>query len=290
MTMTRAGNRTRTTVDVVQEGRARTRSDYVATEEPLEMRLAAGGAIRTIGVTMRTPGADFELAAGFLYGEGIVSSRDDVARVSYCVDPEIDAEQRYNIVNVDLTLPELPELPALERHFYTSSACGVCGKAALESLHLRHEPLPPGPAVPVETLYSLPDKLRGSQGIFDTTGGLHACGLFDLDGELLCLREDVGRHNAVDKVVGWALMNDALPLSDRIVMVSGRSSYEIVQKSLAAGAPIVCAVSAPSSLAVSVADEFNMTLVGFLRDNRCNVYTGADRVGTTDHTEAALRS
>lgn len=275
----RAASRTRASVRVVEEERRRARSDYLATEEPLEIRLVAGNTTQTIGVTMRTPGSDFELAVGFLYGEGVIGSREDVRRVTYCVDPDVDPEQQYNIVNVELAATSMPDLRSLERHFYTSSACGVCGKATLESLHLRGcTVLPPGPAVTPEIFYDLPEKLREAQGIFEATGGLHACGLFDADGRLICAKEDVGRHNAVDKIVGWAVMNDKLPLHDNVVMVSGRSSFEIVQKSLAAGAPILCAVSAPSSLAVSVAREFDMTLIGFLRGKRFNVYAGAHRI------------
>jgi FdhD protein len=228
---------------------------------------------------MRTPGADFELAAGFLYGEGIVSSPEDIRRISYCVDADIDAEQQYNIVNVELRGGREFDLRPLERHFYTTSACGVCGKASLEQLELRGCPvIPPGPVVQPQTIYSLPDKLRETQRLFDSTGGLHAAALFDAEGNLVALREDVGRHNATDKLVGWALLEGRLPLSEHVVMVSGRSSFEILQKSLMAGAPIVCAISAPSSLAVDVAREFGMTLVGFLRGGRFNVYAGAERM------------
>ena len=171
------------------------------------------------------------------------------------------------------------DLRPLERHFYTTSACGVCGKESLEQLELRGCPvIPPGPEIAAETIYSLPAKLRGAQGLFEATGGLHAAALFDAEGNLLALREDVGRHNATDKLVGWALLEGRLPLSDHIIMVSGRSSFEIMQKCLAAGVPIVCAISAPSSLAVDVARRFDMTLVGFLRGNRFNVYSGHERV------------
>lgn len=275
----RATSRTRARVSVVECDGARSRSDYLATEEPLEIRLSAPGDTQTVAVTMRTPGADFELAAGFLYGEGVLSGAGDIRRISYCTDPSIDPEQQYNIVSVGLTTDRLPDLRLLERHFFTTSACGVCGKASLEALELRGCPvIPPGPQVARETILALPDKLRGAQGIFDSTGGLHAAGLFSMDGELLCAREDVGRHNAIDKVVGWALLHGELPLRDRIVMVSGRASFEILQKSLVAGVPVVCAVSAPSSLAVSVAGEFGMTLIGFLRGKRFNVYTGHERV------------
>jgi len=257
----------------------RVHPDTLATEEPMEIRLLAGDVKQTVAVTMRTPGADFELAAGFLFGEGIVSSTDDVAKISYCVDSDIDAEQRYNIVNVELRGNRGYDLRPLERHFYTTSACGVCGKASLEQLELRGCPvIPPGPEVTAQTIYGLPEKLREAQGLFDATGGLHAAALFDKNGELITLREDVGRHNATDKLVGWALLERRLPLSDHIVMVSGRSSFEILQKCLTAGVPIVCAISAPSSLAVDVAKGFGMTLVGFLREGRFNVYAGSDRI------------
>jgi FdhD protein len=275
----RPTSRTKTLVRVVEGFDERSRSDQLATEEPLEIRLEAGGQTQTVAVTMRTPGADFELAAGFLYGEGVLSHRDDVSRINYCMDPEIDAEQQYNIVTVRLAASGLPDLRSLERHFYTSSACGVCGKATLESLELRGCPvMPAGPAVERRIIYSLPDKLRSAQGIFESTGGLHAAGLFSVDGEALCVREDVGRHNAVDKLVGWSLLRSELPLRDRVVMVSGRASFEILQKCLVAGAPVVCAVSAPSSLAVAVAREFGMTLVAFLRGERFNVYAGEERI------------
>ena len=282
---------------VVESGRSRPRTDQLATEEPLEIRLRAGGAApgegplpvfrrrsqgaghRTVAITMRTPGADFELAAGFLYGEGIIRSGDEIRGISHCDEPDLDEDKRYNIVNVELRSGVLPDLQAMERHFYTTSACGVCGKASLESLRIRGCPvIPPGPEVEAEVLRELPEKLRAGQGIFAATGGLHAAALFDPGGNLLAVREDVGRHNALDKIVGWALLGGRLPLSGHIVMVSGRSSFEILQKSLMAGVPIVCAVSAPSSLAVSLAREFGITLIGFLRGDRFNVYAGVDRI------------
>ncbi len=279
MKKARRGSKTKVRVRVVEEGLTRVRPDALATEEPMEIRLISGDAKQTVAVTMRTPGADFELAAGFLYGEGIVSSPDDILKISYCVDSDLDAEQQYNIVNVELRGGRSYDPRPLERHFYTTSACGVCGKASLEQLELRGCPvIPPGPEVAPEKIYALPEKLREAQGLFEATGGLHAAALFDREGELVALREDVGRHNATDKLVGWALLEGRLPLSDHIVMVSGRSSFEILQKCLTAGVPIVCAISAPSSLAVDVARRFGMTLVGFLRGNRFNVYSGHERV------------
>ena len=277
----RRGSKSKVRVRVVEEGRARTRPDTLATEEPMEIRLVSGDSKQTVAVTMRTPGADFELAAGFLYGEGVVSSPEDIKKISYCVDAELDVEQQYNVVNVELKSGREYDLKSLERHFYTTSACGVCGKASLEQLELRGCPvIPPGPKVAAKVIYALPEKLREAQGLFEATGGLHAAALFDAQGNLVALREDVGRHNATDKLVGWALLEGWLPLSDRIVMVSGRSSFEILQKCLNAGAPIVCAISAPSSLAVDVARRFGMTLIGFLRGNRFNVYNGHERIRT----------
>src|SRR3954454_56299 len=275
----RRASKTKTRVRVVEDGKMRVRPDKLATEEPMEIRLLTGESRQTVAVTMRTPGADFELAAGFLYGEGILASREDIRKISYCVDSDLDAEQQYNIVNVEVRSGRDYDLRPLERHFYTTSACGVCGKASLEQLELRGCPVVgPGPQISAESIYSLPEKLRGAQGLFDATGGLHAAALFDAEADLVALREDVGRHNATDKLLGWALLEGRLPLSGHVVMVSGRSSFEILQKCLTAGVPFVCAVSAPSSLAVDVAREFGMTLVGFLRERRFNVYAGQERV------------
>jgi len=276
---TRPGRQAEVRVLTVEDGTARPRFDHVATEEPLEIRLVLRGRTQAVAVTMRTPGADFELAAGFLSGEGVIRTRDELRGISYCVDAGLDTQQRYNVVNVALARDALPDLAPLERHFVTTSACGVCGKASLDALRLRGVPsLSEGPAVSPETITALPDRLRGEQGVFQATGGLHAAALFDETGTLLCVREDVGRHNAVDKVVGWALLNGKLPLRDRILLVSGRSSYEILQKSLAAEITIVCGISAPSSLAVALAREFGITLIGFLRGSRFNVYAGEERV------------
>ena len=275
----RRTSKTKTRVRIIEDGRVRVRPDVLATEEPMEIRLLAGDTKQTVAVTMRTPGADFELAAGFLYGEGIIDSPEDILKISYCVDSDLDAEQQYNIVNVELRGGREFDLRPLERHFYTTSACGVCGKASLEQLELRGCPImPAGPEVKAETINTLPEKLREAQGLFDATGGLHAAALFNSEGELLALREDVGRHNATDKLVGWALLEGRLPLTDHIVMVSGRSSFEILQKCLTAGVPVVCAISAPSSLAVDVAKQFGMTLVGFLRGGRFNIYSGSERI------------
>jgi FdhD protein len=273
-------SKTRAAVTTVDEGRrTAARDDALATEEPMETRLIAAGQRHTIAVTMRTPGSDFELSAGFLYGEGIVATREEIRAITYCLDDGVDAEQRYNIVNVELPAGVNPDLRMLERHFYTNSSCGVCGKASLEALEIRGCPVvAPGPVVTPEVIYALPDQLRQAQRLFEATGGLHAAALFDAAGDLVTLREDVGRHNAIDKLVGWALLQDRLPLTEHIVMVSGRSSFEILQKCVAAGVPIVCAVSAPSSLAVDVARRFGVTLVGFLRKQRFNIYAGEERI------------
>jgi FdhD protein len=255
------------------------RPDHLATEEPLEIRLVQGGRRRVVAVTMRTPGADAELALGFLFAEGVIAAREQVRRVAPCLEPEEDAACD-NIMEVELAegTPE-PELAGLDRHFFATSACGVCGKAGLEALKLRVPGLvSPGPEVAPGILTTLPVKLREAQGLFDVTGGLHAAGLFDAAGRLLAAREDVGRHNALDKLLGWALLQGLLPLAGHLVMVSGRSSYEILQKCMVAGVPIVCAVSAPSSLAVDLAERFGITLVGFLRGDRFNVYSGLERI------------
>jgi FdhD protein len=266
-------------VTTIDDGAATARFDRLATEEPLEIRLRAGGASRTVAITMRTPGNDFEVAAGFLHNEGILGSYEALRGISFCIDRDVDAEQRYNIVNVDLAARTLPDLQTLDRHFTTTSACGVCGKANLDALEQRGlAPVAGDLSVDAETIVALPDRLRGAQNVFAQTGGLHAAALFDPAGELVALREDVGRHNALDKLVGWALLGRRLPLDRAIVLVSGRSSYEIVQKAVAARVPIVCAVSAPSSLAVDLARRFGVTLIGFLRGPRFNVYAHAERV------------
>ncbi|MFE3447415.1 formate dehydrogenase accessory sulfurtransferase FdhD [Nonomuraea sp. NPDC059194] len=268
---------TRAHIMEVSGGSARDRRDYLATEEPMEIRLTApGGERRTVAITMRTPGHDFELAAGFLHGEGL-ARRGEIKAIGYCTDEDVPPEARYNTVTVALNRP-LPDLPALDRHFVTSSACGVCGSASLDALRDRCHPLPQGElSITPEILYGMPYRLREAQGGFGKTGGLHAAGLFGADGSLVALREDVGRHNAVDKLVGWASLSET-EIAGHVLMVSGRASYEIMQKALAAGIPMVCAVSAPSSLAVDLAREFGMTLVGFLREERCNIYAGRERI------------
>lgn len=276
---TRPGSETALTITAYQGGTSRHRRDRLATEEPLEIRVSVAGESRTVAVTMRTPGADFELAAGFLFAEDVIQERRQVVGISYCGDTDLPREQLYNIVSVELDPASRPNLSPLERHFHMTSACGVCGKANLEALTQRGvQPVKKGMTVIPAVISSLPDKLRERQRVFESTGGLHAAGLFDRDGDLVAAREDVGRHNAVDKLVGWALLDGRVPLDDHVLMVSGRSSYEIAQKAATAGIPIVGSVSAPSSLAVDVAREFDMTLIGFVRDDRFNVYAGAERI------------
>lgn len=278
------------------------REERVAVEEPLEIRLTAGGERRTLAVTMRTPGHDHELAAGFLFGEGLVRDRELLVgiRVFTEEDPEPTSDQASgdasgqgavrDVVELELAARRLPDLRSLERHFFTGSACGVCGRAALdERLVEGSEPAAPGPVVAAETVLGLPEALRAVQPGFDATGGLHAAALFDAGGRLLLAREDVGRHNALDKLVGRALLDGELGwdagggpdrrLARHAVLVSGRSSFEILQKCAAAGVPLVCAVSAPTSLAVEMAERLRITLVGFLRDGRFNVYSHPERIG-----------
>ena len=280
---TRPGAKTRASLLRVEDGIAQPKRDDLVTEEPLEIRLEVEGRRskvegqrQTVAVTMRTPGHDFELAAGFLFAEGVIRGREEIRRIAYCTD---EGElQQYNIVNLELRFPILPDLSPLDRHFFTNSACGVCGKSGLENLRLRGDkPLEPGFTVPAGIVSSLPDTLRRHQSLFANTGGLHAAALFDKQGKLLASREDVGRHNALDKLIGWALLEGKLPLSECIVLVSGRASYELAQKTLAAGIPILAAISAPSSLAVDVAKEFNLTLIGFLRGS-FNLYSAPERV------------
>jgi len=281
MSLMRPGPTTRTLAWEVEGGRTRSGEDTLATEEPLEIRLVVAGSRYPVAVTMRTPGADFELAVGFLFNEGVLATREQLRRVSYCVDKAIDEQQRYNIVNVEMAdgSANLADLVHLERHFSMTSACGVCGKATLEALHTRgYSAVPRGPELEPDVLTSLPAKLREAQALFDRTGGLHAAGLFSADGEVVAVREDVGRHNAMDKLVGWAFLNEKLPLADHVLLVSGRSSFELVQKSLSAGVAALCSVSAPSSLAVDLAREFGLTLVGFLREGKFKLYSGEERV------------
>ncbi len=257
----------------IEGDRRRTSFDKVATEEPLEIRVNG----RPMAVTMRTPGHDFELAAGFLLTEGVVDRGDELRTMRYCV-PE-DEPQQFNVVDVAVADAARAEVVA-PRAFFTSSSCGLCGRASIASIRTRAPYVVAGDPLwlSVDVLAALPDRLREGQAVFARTGGLHAAGLFDGDGRLVCLREDVGRHNAFDKVIGWAALDRRLPLRSHVLVASGRASFELVQKALIAGAPALAAVSAPSSLAVELAQEAGMTLVGFLRGETMNVYTGADRV------------
>jgi len=252
------------------------RPDTLVVEEPLEVRV--GG--RSLVVTMRTPGDDMDLAAGFLVSEGVVSAQGHVRAMRYCAGATDEGINTYNLLDVDLDPSVPPPDPSLERSFYTTSSCGLCGKASLDAVRTQtsHDVSGDLFTVTPALLSTLPDRLREAQKVFDRTGGLHAAGLFSDAGELLVLREDVGRHNAVDKVVGWALREGLLPLTGTVLMVSGRASFELVQKAWMAGIPCLAAVSAPSSLAVDLAAEAGMTLVGFLRGASMNVYAGHQRV------------
>jgi FdhD protein len=259
----------------VRDGEHHARPDRLATEEPMEIQAAGPGQEPgPVAVTMRTPGHDFELAVGFLWTEGLLTSPDDLISVRYCeVPPD---EQHFNVVTVRLAREF--DVESVVRNFYATSSCGICGKASLEQVHVRCAGVAPGPTVPSRTILGMPGALREAQRIFDETGGLHAAGLFDPTGRLIAVREDVGRHNAVDKLVGMSVLANELPLSDRVLLVSGRVSFEIVQKAAMAGIPLVCAVSAPTSLAAEAADGLGMTVIGFLRDRGFNVYTHPERV------------
>ncbi|MEV4760713.1 formate dehydrogenase accessory sulfurtransferase FdhD [Micromonospora sp. NPDC049559] len=254
--------------------------DTLTAEEPLEIRVAG----RPLVITMRTPGDDFDLAAGFLVSEGVVRRADEIAGIRYCAGATEDGSNTYNVVDVVLARGVTPPDPSLERNFYTTSSCGICGKASLDAVRtstawsVAEDPVRIDP----DLLTALPDQLREAQRVFDRTGGLHAAGLFTADGRLLCLREDVGRHNAVDKVVGWALRTGRLPLRGTLLMVSGRASFELVQKAVMAGVPALAAVSAPSSLAADLAADAGLTLIGFLRGSSMNVYAGAHRLDLPD--------
>ena len=261
---------------VREDGRRVELPDTLATEEPLQIQVTAPGQpAEKLSVTMRTPGHDFELAVGYLLSEGVIASAGDVATIKYCELGD-DEPQEFNVVSVGLTRPV--DLDGVARRFTTTSACGVCGTTTLDRLHLRCGKLPDSPPVPISTVLGLPDRLREEQSVFDRTGGLHAAGLFTHDGTLVEVREDVGRHNALDKLVGNALLSHRLPLTDYVVAVSGRLSFELVQKAAVAGVPVLCAVSAPSSLAVATADRVGMCLAGFVRNGRANVYTAPHRI------------
>jgi FdhD protein len=262
--------------------------DVLAVEEPLEIRLGIGASHRPISITMRTPGDDAELAAGFLFTEGILKSPEQIEHVRHCglkIGKQKGALDRAaalnsNTIRVDLEEGVDVDFERLERHFYTTSSCGVCGKASIEALHTGATKLPDldQPQLESNLIHTLPEKLRAAQDVFAQTGGLHASALFTIDGRLELVREDVGRHNALDKVIGAKFLAGALPLSDNVLLVSGRASFELVQKALVAGIPILVAVGAPSSLAVELAKEFGMTVVGFARGDSFNVYCGVGRI------------
>ncbi len=272
----RPGSTVNVRTTVVRDGVANDKTDRVATEEPLEIRIARGpDEALPLAVTMRTPGHDFELAVGLLVSEGVLRSADDVLEVRYC----IEGEQLYNVVTVHVRSSVELDRHHLARNLTMTSACGICGKASLDAIEATNAPkIDGGPSVGSDVIAALPDRLREAQRIFDRTGGLHAAGVADATGELLHVREDVGRHNAVDKIVGALYMEHALPASERVLVVSGRASFEIMQKAASAGIPIVVAVGAPSSLAVDVAKSFNMTLAGFVREGGFNIYAGKERI------------
>jgi FdhD protein len=253
-----------------------TRPETLVVEEPLEIR--ADG--NPVTVTMRTPGSDVELAQGFLLTEGVIAHRDDVVTVRYCRGAGEDNLNTYNVLDVTLAQGVKPPEVDITRNFYTTSSCGVCGKASLDAVRTisRHGPGDDPSTVTAETLSAMPERLRTAQKVFASTGGLHGAALFDVDGTTLAVREDIGRHNAVDKVIGWALEQDRIPLSGTVLLVSGRASFELTQKAVMAGIPVLAAVSAPSSLAVDLAAESGLTLVAFLRGESMNVYTRPDRV------------
>jgi len=262
-------------VAVREDGRTVELPDRLVTEEPLEIRAGGPGQEpQPVTVTMRTPGHDFELAVGFLLSEGVIGGRDDVRQVKYCELPD-GVEQQYNVVTVKLAHPA--QIRA--RLTTTTASCGICGTAQLDDLQARCPVVPPGVRqLPVSVLLSLPDRLRAAQAVFDKTGGLHAAGVFDFEGNPVAVREDVGRHNAVDKVVGFALFEQLLPLSECVLVVSGRVSFELVQKAAVAGIPVLAAVSAPSSLAVQTAERLGVCVAGFVRPPTANVYARPERV------------
>lgn len=253
-----------------------TRPDTVASEEPLEIRLDG----TPLAVTMRTPGDDFDLVHGFLTTEGVIVSRSDITGLRYCNSVDESGRNTYNVVDVDLAPGVQAPDTALDRNFYTTSSCGVCGKASIDAIRstTRFDVVADETRLTLEALLALPDRMRAAQEVFDRTGGLHAAGLFTAGGELVALREDVGRHNAVDKVIGDAVRADRLPLSGHVLAVSGRSSFELTQKAAMAGIPVLAAVSAPSSLAVELAEATGLTLIGFLRGDGCNVYSHPQRL------------
>lgn len=269
-------------INKIRSGQRHPEADSVAVEEPLEIRLGFttpdGRATKSVSITMRTPGNDEELAAGFLFTEDIIQSASNIAAIEVCGPPAPDSGN-HNVIRVELAGDVSVDLGRLQRHFYTTSSCGVCGKASLDALRVTgRDALALGTTFSESVLTAMPDKLRAAQQTFDETGGLHAAAAFATDGRIVASMEDVGRHNAVDKVIGRLLLDEQLPASDLGMMVSGRASFELLQKTLVAGMPLLAAVSAPSSLAVQLAREFNMTLIGFLRGETFNIYAGDERI------------
>ncbi|PKZ66640.1 sulfurtransferase FdhD [Gordonia terrae] len=271
---------TRRPVTRLRGAHSSVRPDTPAVEEPLEIRV--GG--KPLAITMRTPGHDLELAHGFLATEGVVARRNDVTAARYCDGVDDAGHNTYNVLDVTLAPGVTPPDPSIERNFYTTSSCGMCGRASLEAIRLltTHSPANDHTIVDARVISELPIKLRQYQKVFATTGGLHGAALFDTDGTMLVTREDVGRHNAVDKVIGWSLLHDQIPLRGRILMVSGRASFELAQKAVMAGLPILAAVSAPSSLAVDLAADSGLTLAGFVRGSDMNIYAHGHRISGLD--------
>jgi FdhD protein len=265
----------RTRVRRIRPGNTDSRADALAVEEPLEIRV--GG--KALSVTMRTPGSDIDLTHGFLMTEGLINGADDISVIRYCDGVDEQGHNTYNVLDVSLR-DNRPLPPTATRNFYTTSSCGVCGKASLDAVRLasNYRLAEDAATVDVDTLFTMPDQLRSLQKTFDATGGVHGAALFTTDGELLAIREDVGRHNAVDKVIGWAVAQRLLPLRATVLMVSGRASFELAQKAVMAGIPILAAVSAPSSLAVDLGNDNDLTIIGFLRGESMNVYSAGHRV------------
>ena len=262
-----------TQVSEWDDGELRRKDDYLAGEEPLEIRIGE----HPLSVTMRTPGHDLELAAGFLFTEGLVQRREQILKLESA--SPVGAPNSGNVVQVELTPDAVPDFEKMRRHFFAASSCGICGKASIDSVRSRVlQPPNPDFRLAPEILLRLPDALRSSQDVFERTGGLHAAALFSARGTLLALREDIGRHNAVDKLIGWALREGRLPLAESVLLVSGRGGFEIIQKAIVAGLPVVASVSAPSSLAVQLARELRLTLIGFLRGRRFVIYAGEERL------------
>jgi FdhD protein len=279
-----AASAVRTTLARVVGNTATHATDLLAVEAPLEISLGYGPATQrlthSLAVTMRTPGHDAELVAGFLLSEGIIRQPTDILAIEHHADPR-RPEERGNVIRAELAPDVALELDRLERHFYTTSSCGVCGKTSIAAVRATACPVPPSldsPRVSAALIHALPERQRAAQAVFEQTGGLHATALFSAAGELLLVREDVGRHNAFDKVVGASLLAGQFPLSEQLVLVSGRASFELVQKAAMAGVAIMAAVGAPSSLAVEAAEEFGLTLLGFVRNERFNIYTHAQRI------------